>query len=115
MSAATVCNMRRIIRRTPACNTRYVLGNHATAYARAEVVEYGKYYYDNQNDASQGAYTLANFRVGVRNSRWFVEGWIKNAFDTHYIPVAFAYNSPSGMIGESGAPMTLGVRAGVSF
>lgn len=93
----------------------YDLGNHATAYARAEVVEYGKYYYDNQNDASQGAYTLANFRVGVRNSRWFVEGWIKNAFDTHYIPVAFAYNSPSGMIGESGAPMTLGVRAGVSF
>ena len=92
-----------------------ILCKEATAYARAEVIGCGSYEYDNQNNASQGAYALANFRVGVRGSRWFVEGWINNAFDTHYVPVAFAYSSPSGFIGESGAPMTCGVRVGVNF
>lgn len=93
----------------------YALCQAATAYARAEVVGYGNYEYNSQNTASQGAYALANFRLGVRGSRWFAEGWIKNAFDRNYIPIAFAYNSASGMIGENGAPMTCGIRAGVNF
>ena len=41
----------------------------------------------------QDAYSLANFRVGVRGKRLFVEAWIRNAFDTKYIPVAFAYRA----------------------
>lgn len=93
----------------------YALCQAATAYARAEVVSYGDYEYNSQNTASQGAYALANFRLGVRGSRWFAEGWIKNAFDRDYIPLAFAYNSASGMIGENGTPMTCGIRAGVNF
>jgi len=92
-----------------------VLCKEATAYARAEVIGCGSYEYNNQSSASQEAYALANFRLGVRGSHWFAEGWIKNAFDTHYVPVAFAYNSPSGLIGESGAPMTFGLRIGVNF
>lgn len=92
-----------------------VLCKEATAYARAEIIGCGSYEYNNQNTAGQGTYSLANFRVGVRGNRWFAEGWIKNAFDTHYVPVAFAYNSPSGLIGETGAPMTCGFRAGVNF
>ena len=92
-----------------------VLCKEATAYARAEIIGCGNYEYNNQNTASQGAYSLANFRLGVRGSRWFAEGWIKNAFNTNYVPVAFTYNSPSGLIGESGAPMTCGIRVGVNF
>jgi len=57
-------------------------------------------------------------RVGVRNRNWFTECWVANAFNTHYVPIAFEYSktyAPSGYIGESGAPMTVGIRAGVNF
>jgi iron complex outermembrane receptor protein len=69
------------------------------------------------NLAGQDGYSLVNMRGGARGSRLFVEGWIRNAFDTHYIPVAFAYGqlAPSGFVGESGRPRTFGVTAGVTF
>ena len=43
-------------------------------------------------------------------------GWIRNAFDTHYIPVAFAYGqlAPSGFIGEMGTAAHIRVSARVS-
>jgi iron complex outermembrane recepter protein len=88
-----------------------------SAYGRAEVVTYGDFFYDDANTASQSAYSLANFRFGVRGSRGFAEGWLRNAFDTHYVPIAFAYPglALSGFVGESGAPRTVGIRAGVTF
>ena len=69
------------------------------------------------NTERQDAYSLANFRAGVRGRLVFVEGWIRNAFDTKYIPVAFAYGAlaPSGFIGEMGRPRTFGISAGVGF
>ncbi len=90
---------------------------NVSAYGRAEVVTYGHFFYDDPNTAGQSAYSLANFRFGVRASRLFVEGWLRNAFDTSYVPIAFAYQglAPSGFIGESGAPRTAGVRVGVNF
>ena len=87
-------------------------------YGRAEVVFYGAFTYDDTNLAGQDAYSLANFRFGVRGARVFAEGWLRNAFDTKYIPVAFQYNpglAPSGFIGESGRPRTFGITAGVTF
>ena len=87
-------------------------------YGRAEAVFYGAFKYDDLNLAGQEAYSLANFRGGVKGKLLFVEGWIRNAFDTHYVPVAFAYSpqlAPSGFIGESGRPRTFGLTAGVSF
>ena len=87
-------------------------------YGRAEVVFYGAFKYDEGNVEGQDAYSLTNFRFGVRGSRVFVETWLRNAFDTRYIPVAFAYSpqlAPSGFIGESGRPRTFGLTAGVSF
>ena len=86
-------------------------------YGRAEGIFSGAFMYDDFNLEGQDAYSLANFRAGVR-SRWvFVEAWIRNAFDTRYIPTAFAYGplSPSGFIGEMGNPRTFGVSAGVGF
>jgi iron complex outermembrane receptor protein len=86
-------------------------------YGRAEAVFYGGFKYDDLNLAGQEAYSLTNLRFGVRGTRVFVEGWVRNAFDTHYVPVAFAYGqlAPSGFIGESGRPRTFGLTAGVSF
>jgi iron complex outermembrane receptor protein len=87
----------------------------ASAYARAEVVLRGDYYYDDSNLASQDAYTISNFRAGIRGRHLFGEAWARNAFDTKYIPVAFQYQTQSGYIGEMGAPRTFGVRVGVTF
>jgi len=89
----------------------------ATLYGRAELALTGAFQYDDQNTIRQNAYSLANFRAGVRSKRVFAEIWIRNAFNTHYVPIAFAYPglAPSGFIGEPGAPRTFGVRLGWTF
>jgi len=93
------------------------LSQGATLYGRAEATFTGGFEYDDLNTERQDAYSLANFRAGVRGRVVFVEGWIRNAFDTNYIPVAFAYGAlaPSGFIGEMGRPRTFGISAGVGF
>jgi iron complex outermembrane recepter protein len=94
-----------------------VLTSSMTMYGRAEVVVYGAFQYDDQNREGQDAYSLANFRGGVRGKFFFADLWIRNAFDTRYIPIAFSYASfaPSGFVGEMGAPRTFGLSAGVTF
>ncbi len=88
-----------------------------TVYGRADVVVYGPFEYDELNTQGQDAYALTNLRFGARRNMFFAEAWIKNAFDTNYIPVAFAYGqlAQSGFIGESGAPRTFGLSVGVKF
>lgn len=83
---------------------------------RAEIVGYGSYFYNAANTESQDAYWLTNLRAGVHTTHWFAEAWVKNAFDTEYVPVAFEYpNGQSGFLGESGAPFTVGLRTGYTF
>ena len=88
-----------------------------TLYGRGEAVLYGGFKYDDLNLAEQDAYSLVNLRGGARGRYLFVEGWVRNAFDTKYVPIAFAYGqlAPSGFIGESGRPRTFGLTAGVTF
>jgi iron complex outermembrane receptor protein len=88
-----------------------------TLYGRGEVWFNGGFEYDDANTQRQDAYSLTNFRAGLRWSHAFVEGWVRNAFDTKYIPIAFAYGSfaPSGFVGEMGAPRRAGVTLGVTF
>lgn len=56
-------------------------------------------------------------RAGIGFGRLSVEAWVRNAFDTRYIPVAFAFGglAPSGFVGEMGPPRTFGVQAGIAF
>jgi hypothetical protein len=95
----------------------HALGASASLYGRAEVVTTGGFQYDDANTAGQKAYTVANFRVGVRGKQVFIEAWMRNAFNSTYIPLAFSYTTfaPSGFIGEMGHPRTFGVRGGVTF
>jgi iron complex outermembrane receptor protein len=88
-----------------------------SVYGRAEAVFYGPFEYDDLNLQRQDAYSLANFRAGARGRYLFAEVWVRNAFDTKYIPIAFAYGAlaPSGFVGEMGRPRTFGVSAGVTF
>ncbi|HET7219386.1 MAG TPA: TonB-dependent receptor [Vicinamibacterales bacterium] len=88
-----------------------------TVYGRADLGVYGSFKYDEANSEGQDAYALVNLRGGFRRKIFFAEAWMKNAFDTTYIPVAFAYGplAPSGFIGENGAPRTFGLSAGFTF
>ncbi len=92
------------------------LTSAATVYGHGEMVFYGAFKYDDRNLAEQDAYSLANFRAGIRGRYLFAEGWIRNAFDTAYVPVAFAFPlAQSGFLGESGRPRTFGITGGVRF
>jgi iron complex outermembrane receptor protein len=89
-----------------------------TVYGRAEITAYGAYHYDDLNRAGQDAYALTNFRGGLRAGRLIGEAWVRNVFDTRYIPVAFPFDlalAPSGFLGESGTPRTFGINVGVTF
>ena len=89
-----------------------------TLYGRFEMTRYGAFRYDDLNRAGQEAYSLTNFRGGLRAGSVFAEAWVRNAFDTRYIPVAFPFEpslAPSGFLGEMGAPRTFGINAGVTF
>ena len=91
------------------------LRGQATVYGRGEVALYGSFFYDDANSARQEAYSLTNLRAGVRRKYVSVDAWVRNAFDRKYIPIAFAYASPSGFIGEMGRPRTFGITVGVTF
>jgi iron complex outermembrane receptor protein len=86
-------------------------------YGRGEAVFYGAFEYDDLNSARQDAYSLANFRAGARGRYLFAEVWLRNAFDTKYIPIALPYGAlaPSGFVGEMGRPRIFGLSAGVTF
>ena len=59
----------------------------------------------------------SGLRAGLKARRFVAEVWVKNAFDTLYIPVAFAYAgvAPSGFLGENGRPRTFGISDGFGF
>jgi iron complex outermembrane receptor protein len=86
-------------------------------FGRVEVVMSGAFAYDEANTQSQDAYSLVNMRAGARAKRLFGEVWVRNAFDTQYVPIAIPYPgfAPSGFIGENGRPRTFGITVGTSF
>jgi iron complex outermembrane receptor protein len=88
-----------------------------SGYGRAEIVLTGAFSYDEGNTESQDAYSLVNIRAGARHKRLFTELWLRNAFDTRYVPIAIPYPgfAPSGFIGENGRPRTFGISVGATF
>lgn len=97
---------------------RWAVDRRVTVFFRAQVSAYGNFEYDASNAEGQDAYSIVDFRGGLRGKNWFVEGWAANAFDTEYVPIAIPYGqlgAPSGYVGECGAPATFGVRGGVRF
>lgn len=94
----------------------FAVDRNMNAFVRAEVTAFGKFFYDDQNTRSQGLYALTHLRAGLRTRQWAIEGFVRNAFDEAYVPMAIPYNlAPSGFAGESGAPRTVGVSASFRF
>jgi len=103
---------------TASAGTQYSweIGHDARIFIRAEINGYGRYFYNTYNTESQDSYWLTNLRAGYKTSNWYAEAWIKNAFDEEYIPIAFEFpNFQSGFLGESGVPITIGLRAEFTF
>jgi iron complex outermembrane receptor protein len=96
---------------------RRAVSGRTAIFGRGEVQLVGAYQYDDANTAGQDAYALTNLRGGVQRGVLSVEGWVKNAFDTRYIPIAFAYPglAPSGFVGEMGRPRTYGISLSARF
>jgi iron complex outermembrane receptor protein len=94
-----------------------VVTSRVSLYGRGELVAYGAFHYDEANSAAQDAYSLVNLRAGARGGVLSAELWVRNAFDTRYVPLAFAYPglAPSGFVGEPGRPRTFGISIGVGF
>jgi iron complex outermembrane receptor protein len=85
-------------------------------FARGEVVLSGEFHYDEANSRRQEAYSLVNLRAGARSKYLFGEAFVRNAFQTRYVPIAIPYQfAQSGFIGENGRPRTFGVSFGVTF
>ena len=86
-------------------------------WGRADVALTGAFEYNEANTVRQDAYALTNLRFGLTRSRLLVEAWVRNAFDTRYIPLAFAFPgfTPSGFLAEPGRPRTFGVSIGVRY
>ena len=85
-------------------------------YGRVDISTVGAFEYDEANTARQDAHTLTNFRFGLQARYVRIEGYVRNAFDTRYVPLAFAYpGMPSGFVGEPGRPRTWGVNLGIGF
>jgi iron complex outermembrane recepter protein len=93
------------------------IGSRLSFIGRAETVYSGAFEYDNANTEGQEGYAVTNLRAVVGGERLTVELWVRNVFDTFYVPVAFAYQgfAPSGFVGEPGRPRTFGVTLGVGF
>jgi len=93
------------------------ISSSINAYGRMEVVLTGAFQYDEGNTENQDAYGVVNFRAGARMQRFFAELWLRNAFDSHYVPIAIPYPgfAPSGFIGEMGRPRTFGITFGATF
>jgi hypothetical protein len=54
-------------------------------------VRSGAFRYDDANAIGQAVYTLVNLRGGYTARRWLADVFVRNAFGTEYIPLAFPY------------------------
>jgi outer membrane receptor protein involved in Fe transport len=95
----------------------HALGAHLRGFVRTEVVGTSRYYFDPNNDVSQGAMELVNASLGVVAGNWRLEAWVKNLFAREYVAMAMPYPglAPSGYIGEPGAPRTIEVALTRTF
>jgi iron complex outermembrane receptor protein len=92
------------------------INSTVSGFVRGEAVLSGAFQYDEANTRSQEAYSLFNFRAGARSKYLFGEVFVRNAFQTRYVPIAIPYQfAQSGFIGENGRPRTFGVGVGVTF
>lgn len=66
-------------------------GSGLSAFVHGDVGFKDRYYTTNNLSQSQGAYELANARIGIRgpDEKWEISAWCRNCFDTSYRTIDF--------------------------
>jgi iron complex outermembrane receptor protein len=80
-------------------------------FARADMLSYGKTYYDDINSVSQDAHEIYNAKIGYEGSNWDLYLYCKNLFDKEYFE--YMYEA----IGQYtvAEPRTVGITASLRF
>ncbi|WP_224067503.1 TonB-dependent receptor [Vibrio penaeicida] len=104
------------IERTPAYSLNIgAQYNHASGiYARTDIVNYGKTYFDSMNTLEEGGYTVANLKVGYEIYDGEVYAYVNNLTDTSYKTSGTAYPY-GGPIITFGKPREMGIGARYRF
>ncbi|MCP4119508.1 MAG: TonB-dependent receptor [Desulfobacteraceae bacterium] len=88
---------------------KYRMGNGF--YAGADVVSYGKMYFDRANNDSRDSYELVNAKIGYEAESWDVYLYGKNIFDKEYN----SYNYFGGFCNLYSEPREVGVKLSYRF
>lgn len=103
----------------PAFTANYGIAYEASwgGYISADARTIGKYALDDNNAASQKAFTLVDVTVGVKIDRFDVSLFGKNIFDEQYVINVYDFQGTggAGAFGNIGDPATFGMRAKVRF
>ncbi|MBK8977239.1 MAG: TonB-dependent receptor [Planctomycetes bacterium] len=94
----------------------HAIDESAAGFARVDFFHVGEYFYDAGNRES-ARYSVTDLRIGVRGDHWRLDGFLANAFDEVYVPIAFQPSpaDPSVFVGQNGAPRTFGFSLLVTF
>ncbi len=89
-------------------------------FARIDVTARDEFFFDVSHDKTSQAYELVNARLGFETSRWSVQLWARNLFDTDYAVRGFFFgNEPPdftpALYTRFGDPRQIGISVGVTF
>ncbi len=98
-------------------NYKYFLKQKAVRYVLFNVnfKQFGKYYWDVNNDAYQDAYTLLNANVTVALKKFSVGLWGKNLLDTNYNRYYFTMSTLNKSYVEPARPLQFGAFVKAKF
>ncbi len=94
---------------------------HATGWAaRVDLSGQDGFFHDTSHDQRQGAYVLANLRLGYEAPRWSVHAWVHNALDRRYAVRGFFFGNEPPDFAERlyvrlGDPRQLGITVRINY
>lgn len=82
-------------------------------FARGEITQLGKTYYDEANECSQDAYNVVNVKAGYKHEHFSLAAYCKNLLDKEYY--TYKAGASNNNLAVVGAPRTFGVQASTEF
>ena len=80
-------------------------------FARGEILNYGKLYWDDANTSSRDGMTITNAKLGYESESWRAYLYGNNVFDKRYL----SYHTAVSGMSSVGAPREYGIRGEVTF
>ncbi|MDQ7044587.1 MAG: TonB-dependent receptor [Sulfurimonas sp.] len=86
---------------------------HKNIYVKSDLRYMGERYYNIDNTAKEGSYTLVNASVAYTKNNWEFELFANNIFDKRYVD--FMIYTPSNNYYHFGNPAMFGIKTSASF